>query len=97
MHTLLDLRDNIIHKNGAFFVTRAKDNMRYEVVKSNPVDKSSGVIADEIIRLTTYKSSKSYPEELRMVTYEDFATGNVYRFLADHLGYEALPIAEFYR
>ncbi len=88
---------NRIHKNGAFFVTRAKDNMQYEVVKSNPVDKNAGVIADEIIKLATYKSAKSYPEELRMVTYEDFATGNVYRFLTNHLGYEALTIAELYR
>ena len=88
---------NRIHKNGAFFVTRAKDNMQYEVVKSNPVDKNTGVIADEIIKLTTYKSVKSYPEELRMVTYEDFATGNVYRFLTNHLGYESLTIAELYR
>ena len=88
---------NRIHKNGAFFVTRAKDNMQYDVVKSNPVDKNTGVIADEIIKLTTYKSVKSYPEELRMVTYEDFATGNVYRFLTNHLGYEALTIAELYR
>jgi transposase len=32
-----------------------------------------------------------------MVTYEDFATGNVYRFLTNHLGYEALTIAELYR
>ena len=87
---------NRIH-NGAFFVTRAKDNVQYEVVKSNPVDKNAGVIADEIIKLTTYKSAKSYPEELRMVTYEDFATGNVYRFLTNHLGYEALTIAELYR
>lgn len=88
---------NRIHKNGAFFVTRAKDNVQYEVVKSNPVDKNAGVIADEIIKLTTYKSAKSYPEELRMVTYEDFDTGNVYRFLTNHLGYEALTIAELYR
>ena len=84
-------------KNGAFFVTRAKDNIQYDVVKSNPIDKNAGVIADEIIKLTTYKSAKSYPEELRMVTYEDFATGNVYRFLTNHLGYEALTIAELYR
>jgi hypothetical protein len=88
---------NRIHKNRAFFVTRAKDNMQYDVVKSNPVDKHSGVIVDEIIKLTTYKSAKCYPEELRMVTYEDFATGNVYRFLTNHLGYEALTIAELYR
>lgn len=46
---------------------------------------------------TICKSAKSYPEELRMVTYEDFTTGNVYRFLTNHLGYEALTIAELYR
>ena len=88
---------NRIHKNGAFFVTRAKDNMQYEVIQSRPVDKTTGVIADEIIKLTTYKSSKAYPEELRMVTYEDFATGVVYRFLTNHMGYEALTIAELSR
>ena len=32
-----------------------------------------------------------------MVTYEDFATGKVYRFLTNLLGYEALTIAELYR
>ena len=53
---------NRIHRNGAFFVTRAKDNMQYDVVKSNPFDKSAGIIADEIIKLATYKSAKSYPE-----------------------------------
>ena len=29
---------NHIHKNGAFFVTRAKDNMLYEVVESRGCD-----------------------------------------------------------
>lgn len=32
-----------------------------------------------------------------MVTYEDFATGNVNRFLTKNLVYEALTIAELYR
>jgi len=32
-----------------------------------------------------------------MVTYEDFSTGNVYRFLTNHHGYEGLTIAELYR
>jgi len=49
-------------------------------------------------RRTTPKcSSQCYPETLRMVTYEDFATGNVYRFLTNHLRYEGLTIAELYR
>jgi len=88
---------NVIHKNGAFFVTRAKDNMQYEIVKSKPVDKQTGVISDEIVRLTKENSKQKYPKEFRMVVYEDFTTGNLYRFITNHLGYDALTIAELYR
>lgn len=51
----------------AFFVTRAKDNMLYEVVSSSEVDKNTGVISDEKIRLIGIKTSKLYTENLRMV------------------------------
>ena len=51
----------------------------------------------KIIKLTGVKPSRCYPETLRMVTYKDFATGKVYRFLTNHWGYEALTIAELYR
>lgn len=43
---------NYIHKNGAFFVTRAKDNMLYEVVEPKGCDPEAGIISDEIIKLT---------------------------------------------
>ena len=36
---------------GAYFVTRAKDNMSYEVIESRPVNIDSGVLSDETIRL----------------------------------------------
>lgn len=88
---------NNIHKNGAFFVTRAKDNMQYKVVSSREVDCQTGVVCDQIIRLTEEISVKKYPDEFRLVVYEDFATGNVYRFITNHTGYEALTIAELYR
>ena len=32
-----------------------------------------------------------------MVTYEDYATNNVYRFLTNNMEYEALTISELYR
>ncbi len=88
---------NNIHKNGAFFVTRAKDNMQYKVVSSREVDCQTGVVCDQIIRLTEEVSVKKYPDEFRLVVYEDFATGNVYRFITNHTGYEAPTIAELYR
>ena len=51
----------------------------------------------EIVRFTKENSKQKYPKEFRMVVYEDFATGNVYRFITNYLGYEALTIAELYR
>lgn len=87
----------LVHKKKAFFVTRAKDNMLFEVIDSTEVDKSTGIIADEQFLLTGLRTSSWYPEEIRMVTYEDYATGNVYRFLKNELEHEALTIAELYR
>jgi hypothetical protein len=86
------------HQKGAYFVTRAKDNMAYEVIESRPVDKGSGVLSDETIRLTGYYSTRKYPDTLRLVVYEDFETGNVYHFLTNNFLIEdPLTIAELYR
>lgn len=87
----------LIHEKHAFFVTRAKDNMLFEVISSIEVDKGSGVISDENIRLTGVRTSQWYPENIRMVTYEDYATSKVYKFLTNNTDYEALTIAELYR
>ena len=85
------------HRQRAFFVTRAKDNMKYEVMEEHPVDKSTGVVSDSTIRLTGLKTSRWYPDTLRMVVYEDYATGNVYRFLTNDFTHSYLTIAELYR
>ncbi len=81
----------------AFFVTRAKDNMVYETIESRDVDSNAGLISDESIRLTGYNTSKKYPDTLRLVVYEDFKTGRVYRFLTNNFMLDALTIAELYR
>ena len=88
---------HLIHEKNAFFVTRAKDNMRFDITACCEVDKSTGVIADEKIKLIGLRTSQWYPEEIRMVTYEDYATNNVYRFLTNNMEYEALTISELYR
>lgn len=88
---------NRINGQKAFFVTVAKDNMQFEIVSSEPTDKQSGVISDEMIQLTGSKSSRHYPERLRMVTYEDFATNEVYRFITNNTVLDPLTISELYR
>ncbi|MGC9343253.1 MAG: IS4 family transposase [Bacteroidales bacterium] len=87
----------LIHANRAFFLTRAKDNMQYTVESSNTVDIESGVISDEMISLTGYFSGKHFPEPFRMVTYEDYATDVVYRFITNNTMLDPLTISELYR
>jgi len=87
----------LFHQARAFFVTRAKDNLRCKVVSEAEVDKEAGLISDKIVRLTTYKSAKSYPEEIRLVVYEDYANNTVYTFMTNDFNLPALSIAELYR
>jgi hypothetical protein len=59
-----------LNQNGVVFVTRIKTDTRYEVVEHRPVVGGSGVIADEVIRLSSPATRKRYPEALRLVTIE---------------------------
>jgi hypothetical protein len=88
---------NLIHQKRAFFVTRAKDNMTYDIVRSFDVDQNSGVISDELIKLTGIRTVQMYPENIRMVTYEDYATDKVYYFITNNTEYSALTISELYK
>jgi len=87
----------LIHKCQAFYVSRAKDNIKYEAISSSEVDKTAGIISDQLVILTGYKSSKSYPEEFRLVVYEYYATSVVYTFMTHDSNLPAWTIAELYR
>ena len=86
-----------LHQGLAFFVTRAKKNMKFEVVKSHDVDKSTGLICDQTIRLTSRKGRKHYPQTLRRVKYRDPERGKVLVFLTNNFALPALTIAALYK
>jgi len=50
------LRLHRIHANGSFFVIRAKENLQFKRMYSRVVDKSTGVLNDQIGMLVVYKS-----------------------------------------
>lgn len=85
----------------AYFVTRAKDNMKYEIVSSHyNIDTSTGLLEDHRIRLTGVKSSKLYSKELRLIKYCDKETGEILTFISnmtDELELNGLEIANIYR
>ncbi len=90
-----------IDSEDGIFITRAKDNMKYEIVSSNfNIDKTTGVIGDHMIRLTGLKTQKLYPKELRMIVFHDYETDEQLTFISnatDVLSFNGLEIANVYR
>jgi len=86
-----------LHSQGAFFVTRAKDNMRFKRMYSNPVDKEQGVRYDQIGKLETYYPKKEYPDKLRRIKYYDQEKDQELVFLTNNTSLTALEIAMLYK
>jgi len=40
-----------VHQSGAYFVTRAKDNLRFKRMYSNEINKLTGIMCDQIGKL----------------------------------------------
>ena len=86
-----------LHCQGAYFVTRAKDNMRFKRMYSNSADKKTGVLFDQIGKLEVYSSKKAYPEKLRRIKYYDKDNHKRFVFLTNNMDMEALEISYLYK
>lgn len=81
----------------AFFVVRAKSNLRFERMYSDKVDKTTGVMCDQIGKLTGFYASKEYPEKIRRVKFFDIETQRTFVFLTNNMELSALEIALLYK
>lgn len=86
-----------LHKHKAFFVTRAKSNMKFRRIYSNIVDKSCGVKYDQIGKLTSYYPKRDYPDKLRRIKYYDEQTQRTFIFLTNNMDLKAKEIAYLYK
>jgi IS4 transposase len=86
-----------IHLQGAFFITRAKDNMSYRRVYSHTKDKNTGVLYDQTILLNNHYASKDYPKKMRRIKFRDEQTGKVLIFLTNNFHLKATEIAQLYK
>jgi len=86
-----------IHTAGAFFVIRAKSNLRFRRRYSHEADKLAGVLCDQTIILTGTRTAAGYPQPLRRIKYRDPVTGKTLVFLTNNFAIPALTIADLYR
>lgn len=89
-------RLHVLQQAGSFFVTRAKANFKCRRVHSSPVDRTCGLICDQLIELTVFYSLKGYPDRLRRIRYRD-ADGRTLVFLTNHLSLPAMTVCDLYR
>lgn len=81
----------------AFFVVRARLNMRYRRRYSHPVDRSTGLRCDQTIILTGQDSSREYPVPARQVRYFDAEHHLHLSILSNNFALPALTIAQLYK
>jgi len=90
-------RLHVFHAAHAFFVTRAKSNMKYHRVYSRPAAKSAGILADQSIALDGFYTSRDYPEHLRRIRFCDPDTNKRLVFLTNNFALPAETIAALYK
>jgi hypothetical protein len=86
-----------LHLASAFFVTRARKRFDFQRRYSQPVNRATGVLCDQIVTLVNPVPRKGYPEKLRRIRYFDAQTQKRLVFLTNNFSLPPLTIAQLYR
>lgn len=86
------------HQSQAFWVSRPKENMKFITVEQMEIpDAKSAIIEDSRIRVSGYKSSNLYPEDMRFVRVYDPNNDTIVDFISNNFEVSALEISNLYR
>jgi transposase len=86
-----------IQKANAFFITRAKKNLRFKRLYSHAVDKTNGLKCDQTIVLKGYNTQQKYSDKLRRIRFYDAESNKQLIFLTNNFDLPATTITELYR
>jgi len=86
-----------LHLAGAFFVTRAKSNLKAHRVYSAQMGRSAGILCDQTIALDGFYTKQDYPTHLRRVRFNDPDTGKSLVFLTNQMHLPAATICALYK
>jgi len=82
---------------GAFFVTRARKRFNFRRRYSHRVDRTTGLICDQTIVLTSFYPAKKYPEALRRIRFYDADKQDTLVFLTNNFQLDAWTITQLYK
>ena len=93
--------DHLWHlaERGVVWVTRAKDNLQFEVVEVYPVKAGGKIVSDELVGLKHAHAQKAYPELMRRIVawVEVDGQERLMTFLTNQLTWSADSVVALYR
>ena len=86
-----------MHQAGGLFVVRCKEPVSFKVLERRIVDKTSGIVCDQTVRLKSNWSKKSYPESMRRIVFIDKEHDHRLVLLTNNIFCSPQTIAELYK
>ena len=89
---------NALDNRGVFWVTRAKTNMKYKVVKESG-KLSKNIIRDDLVELITTKSYGLYPKQIRLIEASVEINGKMKNmtFITNNFTWASQSICDLYK
>lgn len=86
-----------LEKSGVFFVTRARRDMKYEVIGQHEVNRKKGLLFEQVIQIGSLPKKRDYPKKLRLIGYLDPESGRELVFLTNNFALSAYTITQIYQ
>lgn len=86
-----------IDRHAAYFVVRAKSNLRFTRYLSFPKNLDEGVRSDHLGRLSRPPTRRKYPDRIRRIHFVDPESGQDLVLLTNHLDLSALTVTQLYK
>jgi len=84
-------------RNGVFFVSRLRDNAVFEVLEERPIGNATGVLKDQVIRLSSRHALERCTHRLRRIEALREDTGEILVFITNHHDLAPSSIAAIYK
>lgn len=91
------IRLHRVHRAGGFFVVRCKEPVSFKTVERKEVKGQEGIGCDQMVKLKSNWSEKSYPELMRRIRSWDSETGNELVLLTNNLFSAPVVVAQLYK
>jgi hypothetical protein len=85
-----------VHRSGGFFVVRCKEPVSFKTVERKTAAKDQGIQCDQVVRLKSNWSAKSYPELMRRIRSRDPETAKEVVLLTNNFFSPPEVIAQIY-